>query len=188
MKTPHPHRAILVALLLVSPFLTTACGRSDAGNDQAALQKALSSVAVPTGLASPGEGRLVCELNIDCADIGSTLTFVPVEGNPCTAAVALQGNVPAETVRWKAVADSVTTEATQAEGALAGVAALPPNPAEMTAACMSALSAKQTFIMLSDLKPDAVPVKSAKAVLTVGDTAEEKPQPVIELAYDGPNW
>ena len=39
--------------------------------------------------------------------------------------------------------------------------------------------------MLSDLKPNAAPVKSAKAVMTVGDLVAKIPVPVTALTYDG---
>jgi hypothetical protein len=193
MKTVRPHRAILIAVLLLSPALTTACGltgRDGADTDQAALQKALSSVVAPTGLAAAGGPSLACGLNIDCADIASTITYAPVKGNleTCTAATALQGGVLTETVRWKAVDNNLVQDANWAQEALAGVAALRPSPADMTAACVKALSSKQGFMMLSDLKPSAVTVKSAKTLVTVAHSFEQDPQAVIALTYDGPNW
>ena len=201
MKTARPHRAILVAVLLVLPALTSACaftGRDGAHEDQVALQKALSSVAVPKGLtatdgpslASTAGPELACELNLDCSDIGSTIWYAPVKGNlqACTAAIALQGTVPADTVRWKGMDYNPTHDATWAQGALAGVSTLRPNPAEMTAACVRALSSKQTFMVLSDLKPNAVPVKSAQALVSVAYSVEDKPQPLITLTYDGPSF
>ena len=201
MNTARSHRALLVAVLLVLPAVTTACamqGRTSAREDQVALQKALSSVAAPKGLTptagtslgSTAGPSLACELNRDCADIGSTIKYAPVIGNlqTCTAAVSLQGNVPAETVRWKGMELSLVRDTTWAEGELAGVAALRPNAVDMTAACMKALSSKQAFMVLSDLSPNAVPVKSAQALVTVSDSVGDKPLPVIALTYDGPHF
>ena len=58
-------------------------------------------------------------------DISSTGTNAPVKGNlqTCTAAIALQGMVPAEKVRW-AVASDLVIDPNQADAAMAGVAAL----------------------------------------------------------------
>ena len=49
-------------------------------------------------------------------------------------------------------------------------------------------NAGETFVMLSDLLPNAVPVKSAKAVLTVENHHKvESPEDiVITLTYTGP--
>ena len=187
MKTPRPHHGILVALLVLLPALTTACGsggRDEAATDQAALQKALSSVGTPKGLTPLTGVELECELNIDCADIGSSITYGQDLGHrtACTAAVALQGNVPAGTVRWTG-------------SPTAGATALP-TPKVMIAACEKALSVDpaptgstgKVFTMLSDLSPGAVPVKSAKAELTVEDPLDDATAVEITLTYDGPSW
>jgi len=198
MKTLRRHRAVLVAVLVLSPALTTACGlgglgglsgRDGAAADQAALKKALSSVTVPKGLTPSGAISVTCELNLDCADIGSTITYAPIKGNvqTCKAAMAIQTTVQAVKVRWKGVENNFTPDATWAAGALPGVAAVPPRAEDMTAACVKALSSKQAFLILSDLQPNAVPVKSAQALVTVADADDDNPGLVIGLTYDGPN-
>jgi hypothetical protein len=197
MTAPRPHRAILVAVLLFSIVLTAACGRDGAESDQAALHKALSSIAVPSGLTSTGGAGMRCpELHIDCSEIESGVTYDPVLGNDdpvlgnlkaCTAAIALQGNIPAGRVRWGSVRTG-SRGASAADGDLAGVAALRPSPAVMTAACVKALSSKQAFVMLSDLNPHTVHVKSAKAVVNVAYVMREKSQLKIDLTYDGEGW
>ena len=196
MKTLRRHRAVLVAVLLLSPALTTACGlgglsgRDGAAADQAALKKALSSVTVPKGLTPSGAISVTCELNLDCADIGSTITYAPIKGNlqTCKAAMAIQTTVQAVKVRWKGVENNFTPDATWAAGALPGVAAVPPRAEDMTAACVKALSSKQAFLILSDLQPNAVPVKSAQALVTVADAHDDNPGLVIGVTYDGPDW
>ena len=187
MKAPHPRHAILVAVLVCFPALTTACGlggRDGAAADQAALQKALSSVAAPKGL-SQGGAALKCSLNLDCGDIGSSVFYSLDLGHlkACTAASELAGKVPAQAVRWTGSPS-------------AGATALPPTPtpAVMIAACVEALSVDpappgspgQVFTMRFDLKPDAVPVKSATAVLTVEDPFDDTSAVVVTLTYDGP--
>ena len=184
VKTPRPHHAVLVAVLVLLPALTTACGmggRDGAAPDQAALLKALSSVAAPEGLTPLSEAELACELNLDCGDIGSSITYSQDLGHlkACTAAVALQGKVPAGMVRWT--------------GSPAGATAVP-TPAVMIAACVKALSVDpapagspgQEFTMRSDLLPGAVPVKSATAVLTVEDPFDDTTAVEITLSYGGP--
>ena len=196
MKTLRRHRAVLVAVLVLSPALTTACGlgslggRDGAAADQAALKKALSSVTVPKGLTPSGAISVTCELNLDCADIGSTITYAPIKGNvqTCKAAMAIQTTVQAVKVRWKGVENNFTPDATWAAGALPGVAAVPPRAEDMTAACVKALSSKQAFLILSDLQPNAVPVKSAQALVTVADADDDNPGLVIGVTYDGPDW
>ena len=199
MKTLRRQRAVLVAVLLLSPALTTACGlgglgglsgRDGAAADQAALKKALSSVTVPKGLTPSGAISVTCDLNLDCADIGSTITYAPIKGNvqTCKAAMAIQTTVQAVKVRWKGVENNFTPDATWDAGALPGVAAVPPKAADMTAACVKALSSKQAFLILSDLQPNAVPVKSAQALVTVADAHDDNPGLVIGLSYDGPDW
>ena len=149
MKTVRRHRAVLVAVLLLSPALTTACGlalgglggRDGATADQAALKKALSSVTVPKGLTPSGGISVTCGLglNLDCADIGSTITYAPIKGSlqTCRAAMALQATVPAVEVRWKGLEiNYVAPDATWAAGVMPGVAAVPPRAADMTAACV----------------------------------------------------
>jgi hypothetical protein len=201
MTAPRPHRAILVPVLLFSLALTAACGRDGAASDQAALHEALSSIAVTKGLTSTGGATMRCpQLHIDCAEIESGVVYDPVLGNndpvlgnlkACTAAIALQGSIPAGSVRWGSARPG-SSGASAADMDLAGVAALRPSPAVMTAACVKALSSKQAFVMLSDLNPHTVQVKSAKAVVTVAHVMREKPasttRPVIYLTYDGPSW
>jgi len=201
MRADRAHRAILVAVLLLSPALTTACGREGregAAGDQVALREALSSVAVPKGLASTDGVSLACGLNTDCAEIGSSITYEPVRDNlaACKAAVALHGSLPAQTVRWGAVKSAPFPGSEADHEVLTGVAALRPSPAGMTKACVNALDADwtragnagETFVMLSDLLPNAVPVKSAKAVLTVENhhMVETPADIVITLTYTGP--
>jgi len=199
MKTLRRHRAVLVAVLVLSPALTTACGlgglgglsgRDGAAADQAALKKALSAVTVPKGLTPSGAISVTCDLNLDCADIGSTITYAPIKGNvqTCKAAMAIQTTVQAVKVRWKGVENNFTPDATWAAGALPGVAAVPPRAEDMTAACVKALSSKQAFLILSDLQPNAVPVKSAQALVTVADADDDNPGLVIGVTYDGPDW
>src|SRR4029079_19688042 len=131
MKTLRRHRAVLVAVLLLSPTLTTACGlgglgglsgRDGAAADQAALKKALSAVTVPKGITQSGAISVTCDLNLDCADIGSTITNAPIRGNLQTskAARAIQTTVRAVKVRWKGVENNFTPDATWPAGALPG--------------------------------------------------------------------
>jgi hypothetical protein len=89
--------------------------------------------------------------------------------------MAVQGNVPAETVRWKGVMNNFTADATWADGALPGVA-VPPRSADMTSPRVKALSSKQAFLILSDPKPNALPVKSAQARVTVADADDDLPR------------
>lgn len=190
MTAPRPHRAILVAVLLLSLALTVACGRDGAAGDQATLHKALSSIAVPSSLTSNGGATMRCpQLHIDCAEIESGVMYDPGPGNlkACTAATALQGNIPAESVRWGSARPG-SSGASAADRELAGVASLRPSPAVMTAACVKALSSKQAFVMLSDLDPHTVQVKSAKAVVTVAHVIREDSQLVIDLTYGGESW
>jgi hypothetical protein len=141
----------------------------DGHRHTASSAKALSSVTVPKGLTPSAGISVTCNLNLDCADVGSTIMYAPIKGNlqTCKAAMAIQATVPVAKVRWKGLEISyITPEATWAAGALPGVAAVPPKAADMTAACVKALSSKQPFLILSDLQPNAVPVTSAQALVT----------------------
>ena len=201
MRANRAHRATLVAVMLLSPVLTTACGRvgrDGAASDRASLQKALSSVAAPMGLTSKSGVTPACELDTHCPEIGSSITFEPVRGDlkACTAAVALYASLPARPGRWGGMKSAPFRGSPAHPEALAGVAELRPGAAGMTAACTQALeadwtragSAGETFVMLSDLSPNAVPVRSAKAVLSVENRhMVEKPHDlVITLTYTGP--
>ena len=92
----RPHRAILVAVLLALPVLTSACGhapREGSESDQAVLHKALSSMAAPTGLTLASAAAKECdELSPDCPMVGSEVEYAPARGGlkACTAAVAIQ--------------------------------------------------------------------------------------------------
>jgi hypothetical protein len=187
MKAPRPHRVLLVAVLLLSPALIAACGeapREGAKSDQAALHKALSSVAAPTGLTLTTAAAKACAgLSPDCPMVGSEVGYVPARGGlkACTAAVAIQGKIPATTLRWYATAPS-------GERKLTDAASLP-GPAVTMAACMKVMARGHLFIMYSDLNQRDVPVKSAKAVLTlmtVGDFDKEMAEVDIRLRYEGP--
>jgi hypothetical protein len=201
MRAARPYRAVPVAVLLLSLTLTTACGRQGrvgAGSDRAALQKALSSVATPRGLTSTGGVTPACVPNSDCPEIGSSVTYKPVRGNleACTAAVGLHGRLPALTVSSGSATSTPFPGSHPGSEVLAGVAALRPSPARMTAACVTALEPDPTragnkgeaFVMVSDLQPTAVPVKSAEAVVTVENhhRVENPTGIVISLTYTGP--
>jgi hypothetical protein len=182
-----PHRAILIAVLLALPVLTTACGqapRDGSEGDQAALYKALSSMAAPTGLTLSSAAVKECaELSPDCPMVGSEVGYAAVRGGlkACTAAVAIQGKIPATTLRWYATGP--TGERKLTDGASL------PSPAVTMAACMKVMSRGHLFIMYSDLNQRTVPVKSAKAVLTlmaVRDFDKEMAEVDIRLRYEGP--
>lgn len=206
MTAPRPHRATLVAVLLFSLALTAACGRDGASykgaaDDRDALHKALSSMAAPKGLTSTGGASMRCpELHLNCTELESGVVYDPVLGNDdpvlgnlkaCTAVIALQGNIPAGPVRWGGTRSGDVYSASSADRELAGVVALRPSPEVTTAACVKALSAKQAFVMLSDLNPQIVQVKSAKAVVIVANVLGGKPvpttRPVIYLTYERPS-
>ncbi|HXR67724.1 MAG TPA: hypothetical protein VN712_03735 [Dermatophilaceae bacterium] len=202
MRAAGAHRAILVAVLLLSPALTTACGRQDregAAGDRAALQKALSAVAAPKGLTSTKGVSPACGLDLDCPEIGSSVTYEPVRGNlkACTAAVVLHDSLPVQTGRWGGAKSAPFPGAQALPEVMAAVATLRPGAAGMRAACVTALEADwtragdtgETFVMLSDLLPKAVPVKSAEAVLTVENRhlVESPDDVVITLTYTGPD-
>ena len=188
MKPPRLRRAILVSVLMLSPALTTACGmgRDGAADDQIALQKALSSVAAPKGVKAETGASMECGLNIDCGDISSHITYRQDLGHlkACAAAIELAGKVPAEGGHWSWT------------GGVVPPAGWPATPAEvMIATCVEDLSIDpkpanspgQVFTMRSDLKPGAVPVKSAKAELTVEDPFDDTTAVKITLKYDGPS-
>jgi hypothetical protein len=185
MKPRCPHQALLAVVLLSLPALTTACargGREGADSDQAALHKALSSVAAPKGVVVSSAAAKACaELSRDCPEVASDVEYAEIRGKlkACTAAVALQGNIPAVTVRWRAPSPQPGKPGAE-------VVATHPSPAILMAACRKD---KGLFIMSSDLNPDAVPVKRAKASLTlipVRDIGKETAVVNLFLRYDGP--
>jgi len=184
------HRLIPALLATVSAVaLLSGCGliRYPGTADQARLLEAATKVVTPTGLHQSGAPGPVCELNIDCVDISTYMTYDLISDytKACTAAAALQGRLPITKVyTWSNATQSIPADPNYRVMAKPIPAS---DTATIAARCVATLQTGAVFGTRARLD-DKVGVDNGEATMTVtGVTEASDPGLLYNLGgSDGP--